>query len=53
MILINGNRRFRATTNYVDGNVMLIDLDTGTQLWLPVVIAYAYKALRHHGRPTK
>ena len=53
MVLINGNRRYKASTNYVAGKVLLTDIDTGTQFYLPVVIAYSYTALRHHGRPTR
>lgn len=53
MVLINGNRRYKASTNYVAGKVLLTDIDTGTQLYLPAAIAYSYTALRHHGRPTK
>ena len=53
MVLINGNRRYKASTNYVDGKVLLTDIDTNTQFYLPVVIAYSYTALRHRGRPTK
>ena len=53
MVLINGSRRYKASTNYVDGKVLLTDIDTGAQLYLPVAIAYSYTALRHRGRPTK
>ena len=53
MVLINGNRRYKASTNYVDGKVLLTDLDTKQQFYLPVVIAYSYKTLRHKGKPTK
>ena len=53
MVLINGNRRYLASTNYVDGKVLLTDIDTEQQFYLPVVIAYSYKTLRHKGRPTK
>ena len=52
MVLINGNRRYKASTIYVDGKVLLTDIDTEVQFYLPVVIAYSYKALRHHSRPT-
>ena len=52
MVLINGNRRYKASTNYVDGKVLLTDLDTKQQFYLPVAIAYSYKALRHKGRAT-
>ena len=53
MILINDNRRYLASTTYVDGKVLLTDLDSNVQFYLPVTIAYSYKALRHRGRPTK
>ena len=53
MVLINGNRRYKASTNYVDGKVLLTDLDTKVQFCLSVAIAYSYTALRHKGRPTK
>lgn len=53
MVLINGNRRYKASTTYVDGKVLLTDLDTGVQLYLPVAIAYSYTSLRHRGRPTR
>ena len=53
MVLINGNRRYKASTTYVDGKVLLTDIDTKVQFYLPVVIVYSYKALRHHSRPTK
>ena len=53
MILINNERRYKASTTYVDGKVLLTDIDTGVQFYLPVVIAYSYTALRHRGRPTK
>ena len=53
MVLINGNRRYKASTNYVDGKVLLTDINTGAQFYLPVVIAYSYTALRHRGRPIK
>lgn len=53
MVLINGNRRYKASATYVDGKVLLTDLDTKQQFYLPVVIAYSYKTLRHKGRPTK
>lgn len=53
MVLINNERRFLASTIYVDGKVLLTDIDTKQQFYLPVVIAYSYKALRHKGRPTK
>ena len=53
MILINNERRYKASTNYVDGKVLLTDIDTKAQFYLPVVIAYSYTALRHRGRPTK
>ena len=52
MVLINNERRYLASTNYVDGKVLLTDLDTKQQFYLPVVIAYSYKTLRHKGRPT-
>lgn len=53
MVLINNERRFSASTIYVDGKVLLTDLDTKQQFYLPVAIAYSYKTLRHNGRPTK
>ena len=53
MVLINGTRRYKASTNYVDSKVLLTDIDTKQQFYLPVVIAYSYKTLRHKGRPTK
>ena len=53
MVLINGNRRYKTSTNYIDSKVLLTDIDTGTQFYLPVAIAYSYTALRHRGRPTK
>lgn len=53
MVLINGNRRYKASTNYVDGKVLLTDIDTKAQFYLPVAIAYSYKTLRHKGRPIK
>ena len=53
MVLIHGNRRYKASTIYVDGKVLLTDLDTKQQFYLPVVIAYSYKTLRHKGKPTK
>ena len=53
MVLINGTRRYRASTNYVDDKVLLTDIDTNAQFYLPVVIAYSYTALRHRGRPTR
>ena len=53
MVLINGNRRYKASTNYVDGKVLLTDINTGTQFYLPVAIAYSYTALRPRGRPIK
>ena len=53
MILINGSRRYKASTTYVDSKVLLTDIDTGAQLYLPVVIAYSYIALRHRGRSAK
>ena len=53
MVLINNERRFSASTIYVDGKVLLTDLDTKQQFYLPVVIAYSYTALKHNGRPTK
>lgn len=53
MILINNERRYQASTIYVDGKVLLTDIDTKQQLYLPVVIAYSYTTLRHKGRPTK
>ena len=53
MVLINNERRFLASTNYIDGKVLLTDIDTNAQFYLPVVIAYSYKTLRHKGRPTK
>ena len=53
MVLINGTRRYRASTTYVEGKVLLTDIDTNVQLYLPVAIAYSYKALYHYDRPTK
>ena len=53
MVLINGNRRYKTSTNYIGSKVLLTDIDTGAQFYLPVVIAYSYTALRHRGRPTK
>ena len=53
MILINNERRYLASTNYVDGKVLLTDIDTGIQFYLSVAIAYSYTALRHKSRPTK
>ena len=47
MVLINGTRRYRASTTYVDNKVLLTDIDTGVKFYLPVVIAYSYKVLRH------
>ena len=46
MVLINGTRRYRASTTYVDGKVLLTDIDTKAQFYLPVVIAYSYKAAK-------
>ena len=43
MVLVNGTRRYRASTTYVDGKVLLTDIDTNTKFYLPVVIAYSYR----------
>lgn len=53
MVLVNNERRYLASTNYAAGKVLLTDIDTKQQFYLPVAIAYSYKALRHKGRPTK
>ena len=53
MVLINGNRRYKASTTYVDNKVLLTDIDTGVKFYLPVVIAYSYTAFKYNNRPTK
>ena len=53
MVLINGTRRYQASTTYVDNKVLLTDIDTGVKFYLPVVIAYSYTALKHNCQLTK
>ena len=36
MVLINGNRRYKTSTNYIDSKVLLTDIDTGAQFYLYV-----------------